>query len=285
MAEMVRKIIQLASTVVFNSYAAGFASGNIYRGNLKQVCVPFLNCYSCPGAISSCPIGSLQAVATGASYQFSFYVAGFLALIGITSGRLACGWLCPFGLIQELLSRIPSPKFLLPTWTRYLKYLVLAVFVLLLPAIATDFFGIGTPYFCKWLCPAGTLEAAIPLAIADQGIRGALGPLFTWRLIWLIAIIVFVIIVHRGFCSVFCPLGAFYSLFNRISFFSIRRQPHKCSNCGRCAEVCYLKLPGSQETNHPDCIRCLKCVNNCPNGAMNWEIQLTGKKEEEFFNA
>lgn len=280
MAEFRRKIIQLASAVTFNSYAEGFVHGTIYRGDLKRFCVPVLNCYSCPGAIGSCPVGSLQAVASGAAFQFSFYVAGFLTLLGVLAGRMACGWLCPFGLIQELLHRLPSPKIFLPIWTRWIKYLVLAVFVLLLPALATDAFGLGAPYFCKWLCPAGTLEAAIPLSIVNTDIRGALGAIFTWRLTWLLLIITLSIAVHRFFCQTLCPLGAIYSLFNRVSFFSIKHDRSRCSNCGSCAGACYLRLPATAGPNHPECIRCLKCVNSCPTGAMSWEIQLPGKKEE-----
>jgi len=270
----------LASAVTFNSYAEGFARGTIYRGNLKQACVPVLNCYSCPGAIGSCPVGSLQAVASGTAFQFSFYVAGFLALIGVFTGRMACGWLCPFGLIQELLHRIPSPKFFLPDWARYIKYFTLVVFVLMLPALAKDAFGLGVPYFCKWLCPAGTLEAAIPLAIVNADIRGSLGALFNWRLTWLLFFLAFCVLVHRAFCTILCPLGAIYSLFNRISYFSITYNHSRCKNCGRCTGSCYQQLPSIKGINHPECIRCLKCVKNCPTGAMSWDIGIPGKKGE-----
>lgn len=274
MADLKRQLIQMISAITFNSYIEGFARGTIYRGNLKQVCLPVLNCYSCPGAIGSCPVGSLQAIASLTAYQFSFYVAGFLALVGILVGRLACGWLCPFGLIQELLYYIPSPKIFLPTWTRYIKYLMLAIPVLLLPPLLADSIGIGTPYFCKWLCPAGTLEAAIPLSIADLGIRDSLGWLFTWRVSWLVLILVFIVLVQRGFCQVLCPLGAFYSVFNRISFFTIRYEDRLCNACGKCASACYLRLPEHAGLNHPDCTRCLKCIHKCPTGALSWRVQL-----------
>lgn len=280
MADTGRKLIQLASAVTFNSYAEGFVQGTIYRGNLKQACVPVLNCYSCPGAVGSCPVGSLQAVASGAAFQFSFYVAGFLALIGILAGRMACGWLCPFGLIQDLLHRIPSRKFFLPDRVRYIKYFVLALFVLLLPALVRDAYGLGVPYFCKWLCPAGTLEAAIPLSIVNADIRSSLGALFNWRLAWLMFFMVLSIYAHRAFCTTLCPLGAIYSMFNRISYFSITYNHNRCNNCGSCAGSCYQRLPAKKGINHPECIRCLKCVRSCPTGAMSWEINVPGKKEE-----
>lgn len=274
MVNLKRHLVQLLSALAFNSHLAGFLRGTIYRGNFKQVCLPILNCYSCPGAIGSCPVGSLQAVASSSAFYFSFYVTGFLALVGVLTGRLACGWLCPFGLIQELLHKIPSPKYVLPDWTRLIKYFVLVVPVVLLPPLSAGDIAPGTPYFCKWLCPAGTLEAAIPLAITQAGIRDALGWLFTWRLFWLAATVLFVIFIKRGFCRVLCPLGAFYSLFNGISFLKIRRVPERCNACGKCTSACQLRLP-QYNLNHPECIRCLNCVHNCPAGALKVKLQLS----------
>ena len=106
----VRTVVQLCWTALTNGYAAGFAKGTIYKGELKRVCVPGLNCYSCPGALGACPIGSLQAVLGDRNHWFSFYVVGFLLFFGAVLGRFVCGWLCPFGLAQDLLAKIPFPK-------------------------------------------------------------------------------------------------------------------------------------------------------------------------------
>ena len=135
-------LVQLAFTALTNGYAAGFAKGSIYKGPGKFICLPGLNCYSCPGALGSCPIGSLQAVIGSRSYRFSFYIAGFLLLFGALFGRLVCGWLCPFGLVQDLLYKIPFVKKLrrLPgdRWLKYLKYVILAGFVIVLPLTVLD---------------------------------------------------------------------------------------------------------------------------------------------------
>ena len=66
--------IQAATTLITNGYLPGYIQGTIYSGPLKKACVPGLNCYSCPGALGSCPIGSLQAVITGRSHNFSYYI-------------------------------------------------------------------------------------------------------------------------------------------------------------------------------------------------------------------
>ena len=103
----IRLWFQAAWFAVTNGYAKGFLEGKIYKGQIKYVCVPGLNCYSCPGALGSCPIGSLQAVLDSGKFRVSCYVFGFLTLFGALLGRFVCGWLCPFGLVQDLLHKIP----------------------------------------------------------------------------------------------------------------------------------------------------------------------------------
>jgi len=169
-----RLMIQLAYTALTNGYIAGFAHGKIYQGPMKQVCLPGLNCYSCPGALGSCPIGSLQAVLSSRDYSFSFYVLGFLMAFGALCGRLVCGFLCPFGLVQDLLHKIPLPKRLkirrIPGEKKiaHLRYVILAIFVILLPSLAVNAFGQGDPWFCKYVCPSGTLMGGVPLVLLGE---------------------------------------------------------------------------------------------------------------------
>ena len=105
-----RHTVQALWALVTNSFFTGFAQGRIYQGKLKSLCLPGLNCYSCPGSLGSCPIGSLQAVLGSRNFKFSFYIIGFLMLVGSVIGRFVCGWLCPFGLVQDLLYKIPLLK-------------------------------------------------------------------------------------------------------------------------------------------------------------------------------
>lgn len=108
--EWKRHRIQTLWTFLSNSYLLGFVQGKIYKGNIKNLCVPGLNCYSCPGAVGTCPIGAMQAVIGNWNFKFAFYVAGFLMFVGAIVGRFVCGWLCPFGFIQDLLYKITFPK-------------------------------------------------------------------------------------------------------------------------------------------------------------------------------
>lgn len=129
--------VQALWALLTNSYLAGFLQGKIYQGKLKTLCVPGLNCYSCPGAVGACPIGAMQAVIGSWNFKFAFYVAGFLMFVGGLMGRFVCGWLCPFGLIQDLLHKLPFWKkletFRGDRLLRKLKYIILLIFVILMP--------------------------------------------------------------------------------------------------------------------------------------------------------
>lgn len=257
-----------------NSYLPGFIQGKIYKGKLKALCVPGLNCYSCPGALGACPIGAMQAVIGSWNFKFAFYVAGFLILVGALAGRFVCGWLCPFGLIQDLLYKVPFPKkirgFRGDKVLRKLKYLILAIFVILMPMFLVDIVGQGIPYFCKLICPAGTLEGGIPLVLLNSAMRGALGWLYVWKNVVLLVTVLLSILIYRPFCKYICPLGAVYSVFNPISVFHCRIDQEKCTGCCACASVCKMQVDPVKTPNHPECIRCGACKEVCPVKAMNF---------------
>ena len=267
-----RSWIQAGAALASNAYLQGFLQGRIYSGPIKTVCVPGLNCYSCPGAVGSCPIGALQAVITGNKHNFSFYVVGMLMLFGVLMGRLVCGFLCPFGWIQELLHKIPGRKFRVPRKVdrplRLMKYGVLVLFVLALPMFAVDAFKLGSPWFCKWICPAGTLEGGIPLIAANESLRAGLGFTFWWKISLLLITIVFSMLVYRPFCRYVCPLGAFYALFNRWSLSQLECDAARCNSCGSCVRACPMEVDALRNLNSPECIRCGRCVHACPEGAI-----------------
>ena len=238
--------------------------------------MPGLNCYSCPAAAGACPIGAFQSVVGSSKFNFSYYVTGTLILIGVLLGRFVCGFLCPFGWLQELLHKIPGKKLStkrLKALT-YIKYFVLLFAVVVLPVLVVNDVGMGDPFFCKYICPQGVLEGAIPLSITNAGIRSALGQLFTWKLFVLIAVVVLSVLFYRPFCKWICPLGAFYGLMNKVSLLGIRVDACKCISCGTCSKVCQMDVDVTRAPNHAECIRCGKCIGACPVDAIGYRCGL-----------
>ena len=173
-----RSYVQLIAAVLYNCNIKGFADASIYQGNIKGLCVPGLNCYSCPGAIGACPLGSLQTGLLSSRYKLPYYILGTLLLFGLFLGRFICGWICPFGFIQELIYKIPSKKIRKNKVTgllTYLKYVILIIFVIVIPLWKL------IPGFCKYICPVGTLEGGIFLTYMDPALRQITGILFTWK--------------------------------------------------------------------------------------------------------
>ena len=240
-----RRLVQVYSALLYNAHLRGFITGDIYRGGVKAVCVPVFNCYSCPGAVGACPLGALQNALAAAGHRAGWYVLGILLLFGVTLGRTVCGWICPLGWIQELLHRIPTPKIRKSAWTRtltWLKYVVLAVFVIALPLGYGLAYDLPLPAFCKYLCPAGTLEGAMGLLPTNPDFFSMLGLLFTRKFVILLIVALACVFCYRSFCRFLCPLGAIYGLFNRFNILGVRVDPNRCNQCGACIRHCEMDI-------------------------------------------
>jgi ferredoxin-type protein NapH len=266
-------------TLITNSFWKFLPGGKLYTGDLKSFCHPGLNCYSCPAAVFACPIGSLQFFLAGLRsnwsagiHQVGLYVLGFMGLSGALGGRFACGWLCPFGFMQELLYKVPLPKITLPKFLNYGKYVVLVLMVFLLPVLVLDSSGMGQVWFCKYLCPAGTLEAGIPLVTLKNALRSSIGNLFYFKLGILVFLLGVMLVARRPFCRTLCPLGGFYALFNKVSALKMRWNSQACTHCNNCFKTCPMELKFYEGDNQENCIRCLKCMQNCAFGAIKVEV-------------
>lgn len=266
--EVIRKWAQVVFGFMMNGYLMFPFTRNIYHGPLKVICAPGLNCYSCPASTTFCPLGALQqllagvrlAVSNGQHY-FGLYVMGCMGLLAASVGRFICGWACPFGFLQELIHKIPSRKFGIPAWLKYPKYFFLLFFVILLPLFAVDEFGFGEPWFCKYVCPAGTFEAGIPMLILQPDLRSTIGLLFYNKLAIMIGFLAWCVPVSRPFCRTSCPLGAFYALFKKIKFVKLRHDPQCCTQCEACHKVCPMGVKFNENPDDPECISCLACMS------------------------
>lgn len=255
---MRRRIVQIFSFFAINNH---FHKA-IYQGPLKNACLPGLNCYACPLAKFSCPVGSFQHFIS--IRQFPFYVLGFIGFVGVMVGRAACGFVCPFGFFQELLYKIKTVKVKMPRFFSYIKYFMLVVVAIVIVWITKE------PWFCK-LCPAGALEGGVPRLGFYPDDRHLIGSLFYMKYTILLLVIVGAVFIKRVFCRVMCPLGAMWGLMNHISFLKIRRDKVKCTECGVCNKVCPMDVQSfEREENFEDfdCIRCMRCKDSCPQNAI-----------------
>ena len=300
-----RLILQSIWFILTNSFMVGWFKGTIYQGKLKYMCVPGMNCYSCPGAWGACPIGALQAVLDEVDYKkaythpsgtfvkpplyyFAFYVIGLLMILGAICGRLVCGILCPFGWIQDLLYKIPVKKLRvsrdpeklklyrnpgaaraalwLDRFFRYFKYAFLIIMVICLPLLVK-----ADPWFCKYICPSGMLLGGIPLMSMNESLASAAGELTALKLSILGFMVVLSIFLYRPFCRYICPLGAIYSLFNPISLYKYGIVDSRCNRekgCSACRNACPMGIDPVKTPNSMECIRCGTCNATCPQKAI-----------------
>ena len=251
--EMKRHIIQAAAALLTNLNIKGFFTGSIYKLGKGRL-------------------------------RFPAYVTGILLFFGVMFGRLICGFFCLFGFIQDLLYKIPVPKLVIPKKIdkplRYVKYAILLIFVIILPLFLRDEYGTSAPYFCKLICPAGTLEGGIPLVLLNTGLRSVIGFLFRWKVSILIIIVALSIFIYRPFCKYICPLGAIYSLFNRFSFYQMHLDRSRCIGCKQCERQCKMGVEITKNINSTECIRCGACINACKNGAISSGFNLQRGKTE-----
>ncbi|MDY6003711.1 MAG: 4Fe-4S binding protein [Bacilli bacterium] len=261
-----RRIIQLYAALLVNSNVKGYITGNIYKGPLKSICGPGLNCYSCPGATLACPIGSLQNALSETKTKTISFVLGIILLYSIIFGRMICGYLCPTGLIQDLLYKIKTPKLKKNKVTyvlSYFKYFLLSVFVIGIPL----FFGLAQnelplPSFCKYICPSGTIGGGILLLSNPNNASffEMLGGLFTWKFVVAVVLVVASIFIYRVFCRFICPLGALYGLFNKLSILGIHIDESTCTHCNACVSVCKMDV---KKVGDHECINCGECKSVC----------------------
>ncbi|MCL2187483.1 MAG: 4Fe-4S binding protein [Defluviitaleaceae bacterium] len=265
-----RLLIQIGFFIAQNPFLHNFINGRIFQGRSKYFCTPGLHCHACPAAAFSCPMGALQSFFAGARYSISLYVTGFLLAIGILFGRFICGFVCPFGLVQDLLYRLKTPKIIVRLrFLRYVKYGVLALFVVILPlVIRHGVSGLGQMWFCAYICPSGTLFGALPILAAHSFLRPLIGLQFFIKLAILLGILILSVFILRIFCRVLCPLGAIYSLFNRISVLHMHCDKEKCTTCGGCAASCHIQLEPAKQPNAAECFRCGKCASSCAQKAL-----------------
>ena len=283
----IRRFTQVGIGVIFtNSYINAIWTKGLYEGPLRQICIPGLNCHSCPFSVLACPIGIMQSFLC--NHQIPFYLIGYIALIGILVGRAACGWICPFGWLQDMMFKIKSRKFGIPKFLTHIKWVSLLLLTLLLPYFT------AVHWFSK-LCPYGALIGAIPWAVWNPInpvfqepviAPGSYGFWFVVKMVILVGFLLWFVLAKRPFCRVACPMGLIFSWFNKISLLKIEAPKAQyssqetiaqttpqvinwltlevpkaqCSGCKLCKSICPTDLDVPDEVESSACIKCLDCL-------------------------
>lgn len=299
--------MQILGVILPNSFFRGWTGDpQIYQGKLKSIVAPILNCYACPSAVVSCPVGSAQHFL--AMRAIPFYVLGSVGFVGITLGRAVCGWVCPFGFLQDIefklgrLLKLPHLK--LPKWFGYGKFVFLIAFVIIAP-IATvkpiiddetgvamtyedpetgktkEVFEPGVTWFCK-LCPQGALQGGIPQVLINPQLKRLLGWNYTMKMIILGILMIAFLMTKRPFCRGMCPLGAFLGLFNSISLLQFHVDSSKCNECRLCTYDCPVEHNVYLSPNGHECIRCGNCLDKCKRGGVSVKSIFSTKKNLIF---
>lgn len=229
----------------------------------QWLCLPILSCHACPVTWTACPVGMLVHFAGWRIFPFA--ALGILIAFGALVGRFFCGWVCPFGIFQGLLYRIPSPKISLPAWTNYIKYAVLVLMVFAFPYFLGELTALS---FCR-ICPAAAVQAVVPYWFTDGFSWG--GTLMTVRFAFLVFVIFLAIVASRSFCRVFCPIGALMAPFNYLAFWRVRPKSKPCVVCKGCDRYCPTDVKPSERLTEgidahrvADCIVCHDCMTFCP---------------------
>ncbi len=287
-----RKKVQIITTLLQNSYFLPLLNPKIYlyKGPLKFLCGPSLNCYSCPFALFSCPLGliqnfffSLKFLPLSMVFKLFTYLFSFLLLWGVLIGRIVCGWICPIGFFQELTYKLSPFKKIQIFSSFSLKSRIFSkglffFFTLIFIPFGGGIFLKKLLPFCEILCPAGTLEASFLQILLHKELLHLLSFLFFIKLFFFIVFLFFTLAELRFFCKFLCPLGLVYGLFNKLSF-ELKVNPNFCTKCKACEKVCPMNIKVYEEFKHfssmIECIKCFECQKVCPSKAIKFESPLT----------
>ena len=301
-----RLLVQLASLLLLN----GLLLTELYP-NLKlqpsPVPLPILLSINAPANLA---YGSLDVIQVALASPIVPWVAlASMFVIGAVLGRALCGWVCPMGFIQDMVTAgkgtLGQVDVRLHESGKRFKYFVLAAALLVSISLAISLWlGFGNEYRASLsifadgllipLAPEGTLFSTIPRALLY--LKLVVTPAFLAKISasqlgdWLRSVpiqiyaglIILLIFfygaykVPRFWCRYLCPVGAKMAPFQKYSFLGMKRDPVKCSKCPHCEAACpmqirILALPW-EKFNDPECILCGECADACPNNSLSYEF-------------
>jgi ferredoxin-type protein NapH len=301
-----RFIVQLASLLFLN----GLLLAEIYPNLKPQQYVLPLPILLSINAPTNLAYGSLDVIQVALATPVVPWIAlAIVFIIGALLGRAFCGWVCPMGFVQDMVTAargtLSQVNVRAHESGKRLKYFVLAIVLLITISLAISLWmGFGDEYKTSLgifadgllipLAPEGTLFSTIPRALLYLRINVAptfltkfsANQLFEWVRsvpVWIYAGLIILLAffygayrVPRFWCRYLCPVGAKMAIFQNYSFLGMKRDPVKCSKCPHCEAACpmqirILALPW-EKFNDPECILCGECADACPNNSLSYKF-------------
>ncbi len=192
--------------------------------------------------------------------QMNFILTGVLLAIALLGGSFYCGWLCPFGLFQEILSWLgkkisPSGK-VLKIPLKLEKKLIIFRYALLLVGLIS-LLGIYLPNVLT--------EISSPLQTFSSVLTRNISYIKTSTWIIFGVVLILSIFIERPFCRYLCPQGALYGLLSLGRILTIKRNKNTCVSCGLCDRSCPMQIQISEKNQirNTQCINCFRCISSC----------------------
>jgi polyferredoxin len=215
-----------------------------------------------------CPFGGIETlwrwISTGGLFVQKTHQSNLVLLLGLIAGVILaggafCGWICPFGALQDLLDwirkKLHLPELRIPPRLdrvlTYGRYVTLGVILYATIATVKLWFADWDPYrtifSLGWLFEFNLGEYWLAYTVALVILAGAL-------------------LIPRFWCRYLCPLGGAISLLGNFSLLRIRRTESSCKSCAICNAPCPVKIDVAHADSAvpADCIGCLECVEVCP---------------------
>lgn len=227
-----------------------------------------------PSVDALCPFGGFETLytffATG-NYVPRILISGLILAGGIIATAIFfkrgfCGWVCPFGTIQELLGKISKKKITIPEkfdrFAKYTKYLVLIAILVGTAITGTLVFRNYDPFITFFHFGEGVI----------WGTAETTGVYLTFAI--LVITLLLSIFIERAWCRYFCPLGATISIFSWMGLSKIKRNEKTCIDCKLCDKVCpaRVNISTKKEVKDIECIDCMQCVDSCPKKSLSINI-------------
>lgn len=209
-----------------------------------------------------CPILALQLFLINNPILNIFALSIIVPLlVMLLFGRTVCGWLCPLGLMKDLInSKLKIKRLTFHINGRAMLVLpIISLTTLLLASYLTNY-----PLYCL-VCPIGAIYRVI------------LGfSLFSFDISLLLYSILFLLVISvtNIWCLGLCPHGALYTILGYFKLPRVTNNENKCIHCNVCLQICPLRLQIQRATKyeHASCTMCLMCLTKCPKNSLSIKL-------------